>query len=178
MPATTPGGWPYVLPADHPLEYPAQSQQLATALDAAWIDDPGARRSMTLSAQLSIPTGVATKIAGSWTPSTPTDNGDGVLTYAAGIFTVTTAAVLDISLYGQFGGAAAGRRILSILTDGNTLNSQTVFNTQSSPTELSVAMIGVLCPANTKIQIQAYQDSGAAINLAAARWNLRRVANG
>lgn len=33
MPATTPGGFPYVLPADHPLEYPAMSQQLATLLD-------------------------------------------------------------------------------------------------------------------------------------------------
>lgn len=33
MPANTPGGWPYVLPADHPVEYPVQSQQLATLLD-------------------------------------------------------------------------------------------------------------------------------------------------
>lgn len=33
MPANTPGGWPYLLPADHPVEYPAQSQTLATKLD-------------------------------------------------------------------------------------------------------------------------------------------------
>lgn len=43
MPENTPGGWPYVLPADHPLEYPAASQTLANKLDtvavkgdAAW----------------------------------------------------------------------------------------------------------------------------------------------
>ena len=34
MPATTPGGWPYVLPADHPVEYPAASQNLANKLEA------------------------------------------------------------------------------------------------------------------------------------------------
>lgn len=33
--ATTANGWPYVEPADHPLEYPAVSQQLANMLDAA-----------------------------------------------------------------------------------------------------------------------------------------------
>lgn len=31
--ATTPNGWPYVLPADHPLEFPALSQALADKLD-------------------------------------------------------------------------------------------------------------------------------------------------
>ena len=35
MPATSPGGFPYVLPSDHPLEYPAASQQLTNALDAS-----------------------------------------------------------------------------------------------------------------------------------------------
>lgn len=33
MPSTNPGGWPYLLPEDHPLEYPAHTQQLATLLD-------------------------------------------------------------------------------------------------------------------------------------------------
>lgn len=32
MPANTPGGWPYVLPEDHPLEFPAHSQALANKL--------------------------------------------------------------------------------------------------------------------------------------------------
>lgn len=32
--ATTPNGWPYVLPADHPLEFPAISQQLANLLES------------------------------------------------------------------------------------------------------------------------------------------------
>lgn len=31
--ATTPNGYPYVAPADHPLEFPASSQQLANVLD-------------------------------------------------------------------------------------------------------------------------------------------------
>ena len=34
MPGTTADGWPYILPADHPLEYPAQSQALANLLDS------------------------------------------------------------------------------------------------------------------------------------------------
>lgn len=34
MPGTSSAGYPYVLPADHPLEFPALSQQLATQLDA------------------------------------------------------------------------------------------------------------------------------------------------
>ena len=34
MSGVTTGGWPYILPADHPLEYPATTQQLATKLDA------------------------------------------------------------------------------------------------------------------------------------------------
>lgn len=34
MPANTAQGWPYILPADHPLEYPAQSQQMANVLGA------------------------------------------------------------------------------------------------------------------------------------------------
>lgn len=34
MPANTAGGWPYVLPADHPLEFPTHSQALAQQLDA------------------------------------------------------------------------------------------------------------------------------------------------
>lgn len=32
--ATTANGWPYVVPADHPLEYPALSQQLANLLES------------------------------------------------------------------------------------------------------------------------------------------------
>lgn len=32
--ATTAAGWPYVEPADHPLEYPTVSQQLATKLES------------------------------------------------------------------------------------------------------------------------------------------------
>lgn len=32
--ATTANGWPYVEPADHPLEYPAVSQQLANKLES------------------------------------------------------------------------------------------------------------------------------------------------
>lgn len=34
MPATTPGGFPYVLPADHPLEFPSHSQALANTLES------------------------------------------------------------------------------------------------------------------------------------------------
>lgn len=34
MPATTPGGHTYVLPADHPLEYPATSQTIALKADS------------------------------------------------------------------------------------------------------------------------------------------------
>lgn len=35
MTGTTAGGWPYLVPDDHPLEYPAQSQQLAALFDKA-----------------------------------------------------------------------------------------------------------------------------------------------
>lgn len=34
MPATTANGWPYVLPDDRPVEFPAHSQALAEMLDA------------------------------------------------------------------------------------------------------------------------------------------------
>jgi len=34
--ATTADGWPYVVPADHPVEYPAVSQTLADLLEARW----------------------------------------------------------------------------------------------------------------------------------------------
>lgn len=53
--ATTTGGWPYVESTDHPLEYPAVSQQMATQLEisstqtlgtltplAGWVDYGGA----------------------------------------------------------------------------------------------------------------------------------------
>lgn len=37
--ATTPNGVPYVLPADHPLEYPTVSQQLANKVDTLFAGD-------------------------------------------------------------------------------------------------------------------------------------------
>ena len=36
MPANTTDGWPYILPADHPLDDPGQSQALANLLDSRW----------------------------------------------------------------------------------------------------------------------------------------------
>ena len=36
MPGTSPEGWPYILDNDHPIEYPAYSQSLATLMDSRW----------------------------------------------------------------------------------------------------------------------------------------------
>lgn len=36
MPGTSPEGWPYILDDDHPIEYPAYSQSLATLMDSRW----------------------------------------------------------------------------------------------------------------------------------------------
>lgn len=36
MPGISPDGWPYILDDDHPMEYPAYSQSLATLMDSRW----------------------------------------------------------------------------------------------------------------------------------------------
>ena len=177
MPATSPGGFPYVLPADHPLEYPAQSQQLATVLDAAWVDDPGTRRQMGISSPTvqSIPNNVSTKLT-AWGGGAG-DGGDGLLTYAAGVITVTAAGVFDISAWVRFAGNATGYRLLELMFNGGALGGQTVYPAGAAWISLHGVMSGAWLAAGTQLQVNAMQTSGVALDVNAARWNVRKVAN-
>ena len=60
MSGATAGGWPYVTPEDHPLEFPTLSQQLATKLQAEITDKVAAGSRGVLSAVYADVSGIKT----------------------------------------------------------------------------------------------------------------------
>lgn len=78
MPQSTSKGYPYVLPQDHPKEYPAVSQQLAEAIDAGIVNSmAGALSTTKTPTQNAVAAYVAARAGDSaaYTPVWDQDNG-------------------------------------------------------------------------------------------------------
>lgn len=141
-------------------------------------DAPGSRRCLYAPTDWSIANNVWTKLTGGW-DVTGADNGNtGALVYSSGIITVTQNGVYDVSAWISWVGSnTTGVRIHEILINGTAWATG---GAPGSPNGFgnSATITGHYFGSGTTIQIQAYQNSGAAINASNGRWWVRRVANG
>ena len=177
MPATTDGGWGYVLPDDHPVEFPAQSQALANSLEAAGGAHPGRRRALMRAADLSVAHNVSTKLASGWN-SIAGDTGDGVFTYAAGILTVHEACSVNVTFAALWDPNSAGTRRLDliVIASGALTLRSTVPGITGVAQGQTLTQTGLWLPSGATLQCQVTQSSGAALKLlAGSHFHVERV---
>lgn len=148
MPAMTPGGWPYVLPADHPLEYPAQSQSLANLLE----QDARPRYRGSL-ASTTCPNGSPTQ------PTAWTTEVGRRISHAAGTFTVTDAGVYMFSFRYTFAAVIVDNTLasISLWIAGSSIGGIS----PGTPAQNSVANFLHPVSAGQTFHVTVYQNSGS-----------------
>lgn len=115
--ATTPNGWPYVAPTDHPLEYPAVSQQLANLLNSRVLDSD-----MAWTQPASLLNGWQ-NYSGSFFPFRYRKTA-GLVTVAGSIKSGSIGAVFQLPVGYRLGGGG-GTLYFAALGSGGTMNTMT-----------------------------------------------------
>jgi hypothetical protein len=157
MPNTT-RGLPYPAGSDTP-DGAAQIEALARGIDAVYLP-PGSR---ALQANgLSVPNNTAFKITGGYV-AVGDDEGNGVLNYAAGIFTATRGCIVDVMAFVSWPANTTGERRLDVVIGGNTYRATTTAAATTANIGQAVTIPGVGLTTGQTIQCTLFQNSGAAV---------------
>ena len=154
MSGATAGGWPYVTPDDHPLEYPAWSQQFAEIAEAkvgtAWALALGG-------ASFSLPNGVTTVV-----PVTLSGSGGG-FTIASNALVIPKPGLYLISGQLAFAANTTGSRSMFLYRNGGVLLRSVGPNSTNGAATIHGQLL-VRCATGDQVDLRAYQSAGAALN--------------
>ena len=169
MPATTASGWPYVLPGDTAIEFPALSQQLASKLQTE-VDRPS-NAVYALTANLSIPHNAYTVVSGM---SLVIGDASAFTVVSGGLLECNVAGWYQVSAAITFAANATGARIMAInvpTTVGQALAHIVRWIGQGAMPAGNMLISGsglAKLDVGSQIQFRAHQTSGGALDLLSA----------
>jgi hypothetical protein len=167
MSGATANGWPYVQPADHPLDYPTLSQQLATKLESAIGGLTPIGGHMYLATNVPSAVGGTTQLAQNAAATLW-----GGVTITSNALVVPAAGLYRIALSGGYASNGSGtiRALWALLTTDATpanagaLGSVVPANGNTGGIGLAMTASGVWrLAAGDGVKAMARQDSGATL---------------
>lgn len=150
-PATTPNGWTYLLPSDHPLEYPAATQQQAQKLD---VGDPWAQL-----------TGSVTPTASAWAQFTALTVTPGPGSAISGVGPITVPAGKYL-ITARMKTAGAGRMILGADNGDGSYTSKVLFDLYTQP-QFQIPAGNILLASTGSIRFWGWLSAASALTLTA-----------
>jgi hypothetical protein len=158
MPSTPNAKLPYPAGGDSPAGH-QQIQALADAVDAALFQS-GSR---ALQANgLSVPNNAAFPVTGGYV-AVADDEGNGVLSYSAGVLTATRKCLVDVFAYVSWPASATGERRLDLTVAGDTYRQTSPAAPGTALMGQALAVPGIKLATGNTIQVTLFQNSGAAV---------------